>query len=227
MRCGRVSSREAERATRAIVSTKAPAGTLSAPSSFGSGSFGKSSEGSVRRWKRALPDTTSTSCCELRYSSESSSWGSERTTSSRRRPGRTTLPSSAALTCRRPTRMPISMSVAWSSSRPPSTLSSTPDRVWIALRVETPRTAIPSRDRNVSRETVNFMGRLPESSAGRGCGNCGHRSPLRDWCWIGCSEGLLIVSGGAAVSGAVQGGAGGCRRRCEQRDRCAPARSPS
>src|SRR3712207_8047609 len=41
-----------------------------------SGSFGKSSGGSVRRWKRAEPDTTSTSCCALRYSSDSSSAGS-------------------------------------------------------------------------------------------------------------------------------------------------------
>src|SRR5215203_1853716 len=31
----------------------------------------------------------------------------------------------------------------------------------MALRVDTPRTAMPSRDRNVSRETVSFIGRLP------------------------------------------------------------------
>ena len=50
VRCGRVSSREAARATRAIVSTNAPAGTVSPPSAGASGSFGKSSVGSVRRW---------------------------------------------------------------------------------------------------------------------------------------------------------------------------------
>ena len=62
VRWGRVSSREADRATRAMVSTKALAGTVSTPSSGASGSLGKSSGGSVRRWKRAEPETTSTSC---------------------------------------------------------------------------------------------------------------------------------------------------------------------
>ncbi len=75
VRCGRVSSREAARATRAIVSTNAWVGTVSTPSVGASGSFGKSSWGSVRRWKRAWPDVTSTSCCALRYSSVISSFG--------------------------------------------------------------------------------------------------------------------------------------------------------
>ena len=54
------------------------------------------------------------------------------------------------------TRTPSSMSVAWSSALPSSTRRRTPDRVWMALRVEAPRTAMPSRARNVSRETVSF-----------------------------------------------------------------------
>ena len=54
------------------------------------------------------------------------------------------------------TRTPSSMSVASSSARPSSTLSRTPASVWIALRVEAPRTAMPSLARNVSRETVSF-----------------------------------------------------------------------
>ncbi len=92
VRCGRVSSREAARATRPIMSTKAPAGTVKPPSAGASGSFGKSSAGSVRRWNFAGPETTSTSCCELRYSSVRSSFGRERTTSSSRRPGTTAWP---------------------------------------------------------------------------------------------------------------------------------------
>ena len=62
VRCGRVSSREAERATRLIVSTNARDGTRIVEP-FGSGSLGKSSSGSVRRWNFAVPETTSTSCC--------------------------------------------------------------------------------------------------------------------------------------------------------------------
>ena len=95
VRCGRVSSREAERATRLIVSTNACEGTRMVEPP-GSGSFGKSSSGSVRRWNFAVPETTSTSCCDERYSSESSSFGSDRTTSSRSRPGTTAAPSRSA-----------------------------------------------------------------------------------------------------------------------------------
>ena len=155
VRCGRVSSREAARATRAIVSTKAGPGTVRTPDSGASGSFGKSSVGRVRRWKRAGPDTSSTSCCALRYSSETSSLGSDRMTSSNSRPGTTTVPSVASVTSM-PTRMPSSMSVARSSTRPSATWIRTPESVWIALRVETPRTATPSRASSVSRETVSF-----------------------------------------------------------------------
>ena len=48
------------------------------------------------------------------------------------------------------------MSVASSSARPSSTFRRTPASVWIGLRVEAPRTAMPSFARNVSRETVSF-----------------------------------------------------------------------
>src|SRR5215210_5038318 len=92
VRCGRVSSLEAARATRAMVSTKAVAGTVMLPSVGASGSFGKSSVGSVRRWNFDGPETTSTSCSALRYSSVRSSFGSERTTSRRSRPGTTAWP---------------------------------------------------------------------------------------------------------------------------------------
>ncbi len=50
VRIGRTSSLEAARATRSIVSVSGPAGSF-APSAVNSGRRGKSSAGSVRRWK--------------------------------------------------------------------------------------------------------------------------------------------------------------------------------
>ncbi len=68
VRTGRVSSREAERATREIVSTNASAGSLTRESPPGSGSDGKSSARSVRRWKVVGPQISSTSCSAARSS---------------------------------------------------------------------------------------------------------------------------------------------------------------
>ena len=51
MSTGRVSSREAERATRETVCTKASVGSVTRVSGAGCGSVGKSSARSVRRWK--------------------------------------------------------------------------------------------------------------------------------------------------------------------------------
>ena len=93
VRIGRVSSRDAERATRLIVSTNAAAGTLTTVSPPGSGSGGKSSARSVRMWNVAEPERISTSCSAGRSSSVASLPGSERATSSSRRAGRTTVPS--------------------------------------------------------------------------------------------------------------------------------------
>src|SRR5947209_6795838 len=53
--------------------------------------------------------------------------------------------------------MPSSMSVAWSSSAPSEVKSLIPASVWIALRVETPRTAMPSADTSLSREIESFI----------------------------------------------------------------------
>ena len=89
---GRVSSRDAERATLSTVSTNAAPGT-STRSPSGSGNGGKSSERSVRMWNVAEPPTISTSCSVGRSSSVTSSPGSARTTSTTRRAGRTTEPS--------------------------------------------------------------------------------------------------------------------------------------
>ena len=143
MRCGRVSSREAERATREMVSTNGAAGTVSAPDSAGSGSFGKSSSGRVRRWNFAEPEITSTSCSEERYSSETESFGSERATSRSRRPGTTTAPS-APISASSAARIPRSVSVACSSALPSSSRIRTPASVWMALRVEAARATTES-----------------------------------------------------------------------------------
>ena len=62
---GRVSSRDADPATFSAVATNVSAGSEIEPSDSGSGNGGKSSARSVRMWKVALPDTSSTSCsCE-------------------------------------------------------------------------------------------------------------------------------------------------------------------
>ena len=89
MRIGRVSSREAERATLPIVSTNACAGTVTTASPDASGKGGKSSPRSVRMWNCAEPETISTSCSAERSSIETSEAGSARTTSSVRRAGTT------------------------------------------------------------------------------------------------------------------------------------------
>ena len=136
---GRVSSREAERATREIVSTNASTGSATRVSGEGSGSVGKSSARSVRRWKVAGPEINSTSCSALRSSSETSGAGSERATSSSRRAGRTALPGRLA-SAWSGTRRPISMSVARSSGADPSAAEIiTPDSACTALRVEATR----------------------------------------------------------------------------------------
>ncbi len=111
---GRVSSREAERATRLTVCTNASAGSTTRVSGDGGGSDGKSSARSVRRWKVVGPQMISTSCSALRSSIVSVSDGSERATSSSRRAGSTTDPGRAT-SALSGTRRPISMSVASSS----------------------------------------------------------------------------------------------------------------
>jgi hypothetical protein len=115
VRIGRVSSREAERATLPIVATNAWAGTVTTASPVGSGKGGKSSPRSVRMWNVAEPETISTSCSDVRSSMVTSEAGSERTTSSVRRAGRTAVPS-RWISALSGTRRPTSMSVARSST---------------------------------------------------------------------------------------------------------------
>ena len=151
-----------------------------------------------------MPETTSTSCCEERYSSDSSSLGSDRTTSSSSRPGTTAAPS-RSVCAGAETRMPSSMSVAWSSTRPSPARTSTPESVWIALRVETPRAATPRLVTNSSHEIENFMYRscLEEVGAVDVCDSAGdlrccerRRGCRRSVCK------LLILSAAAVVTGA-------------------------
>ena len=144
VRIGRVSSREAERETRAMVSTKAGAGIETTWSPPGSGSGGKSSPRSVRMWKRAVPPTISTSCSAGRSSSETSPLRSVRTTSSSRRAGRTTVPlrsTSASSGTRSPTSMSVARSSTPAPSSPPAAIC-TPESACTALRVEATRETV-------------------------------------------------------------------------------------
>ena len=112
---GRVSSRDAERATfadrRDERRRRAPGRGRRPPAS---GNGGKSSSRSVRMWNVAAPATISTSCSAARSSSVTESPGSERTTSTSSRAGSTTAPSRTTSPSSG-TRSPISMSVARSS----------------------------------------------------------------------------------------------------------------
>ncbi len=141
---GRVSSREAERATREIVSTKAPAESLTRDSPPGSGSDGKSSARSVRRWNVVGPQISSMSCSAPRSSIVSCSAGSERATSRSSRAGSTAAPGRAT-SALRGVRSPISMSVASSSGVPSAGAEIiTPESACTALRVDATREAVCS-----------------------------------------------------------------------------------
>ena len=74
---GRVSSREAEPETLVAVSTKALSGSEIAEDGSSSGNGGKSSACSVRMWKVAFPESSSTSCSAGRSSSETEGCGSD------------------------------------------------------------------------------------------------------------------------------------------------------
>ena len=141
---GRVSSREADRATRAIVCTNASVGSATRPSAEGAGSLGKSSARSVRRWKVAGPQISSTSCSAARSSSVTVSEDSERATSSSRRAGSTADPGrdTSALSG---TRRPISISVASSSGEESAGAEIiTPESACTALRVDATRETVCS-----------------------------------------------------------------------------------
>ena len=153
---GRVSSRDADRATFSTVSTNAGPGTWTRPSASVSGNGGKSSRRSVRMWNVAAPPTSSTSCSDGRSSSVTSSAGSARTTSTSSRAGSTTAPSRTTSPSSG-TRRPISMSVARSSIAPSPARRCTPDSACTALRVEAARVTVCSWANRASRLVEIFI----------------------------------------------------------------------
>ncbi len=158
---GRVSSREADRATCRAVSTKAWVGSVMRVSGAGPGSVGKSSERSVRSWNLAEPEITSTSCSWERSSIVTVSPGSERATSSsepRREHGDAGLEATSAWSG---TRSPTSMSVASSSARSPSAESMTPERACTMRASEATRVAVCSwaSSSAVERESFTYAPR--------------------------------------------------------------------
>ena len=131
------------------------AGIFRPGSSPGVGSFGKSSAGRTRRWKLELPLRISTSCSDSRDSISTVESASERATSASSRPGSSTEPSvstSAASVVSRP----MSRSVAESVTRPSAAVRRTPERAWVAARVDTALETIESLETSSSRLVVSF-----------------------------------------------------------------------
>ena len=152
---GRMSSREAARATRSMLSASAAAGILIGSAVARRGSVGKSSAGSTRRWKLELPLRISTSRSASRVSISTVSSASERATSASRRPGSRTEPppSTVASTA---VRRPRSRSVAERVTEPSPASIRTPERAWVAARVETARETVESLETSSSRLVVSF-----------------------------------------------------------------------
>ena len=152
---GRMSSRDAARATTSTVSAIAWAGIVSGCSPS-AGNFGKSSAGRIRRWKLEPPLRISTSRSDSRSSSWTDSSPSERESSASRRPGRRTEPGPSASASRSVCR-PISRSVAERLTLPPSsTAIRIPDSDWVAARVETARETTESFETSSSLFVLSF-----------------------------------------------------------------------
>ena len=155
VRTGRMSSREAARATTSTVSAIAAAGIVSGCSPS-AGNFGKSSAGRTRRWKLEPPLRISTS----RSDSRSSSWTDvvaeragelgEQAAGKQDRAGALGL--GLEVVCR-----PISRSVAERLTAPPSsTAIRMPESDWVAARVETARETTESFETSSSRLVLSF-----------------------------------------------------------------------
>src|SRR3954465_7771266 len=150
-----MASRGGARATRSMLASSAAAGIFRLPSSCGWGSCGKSSTGSTRRWKLEPPLRISTSRSASRDSISTVGSASERATSAKRRPGRRIAPPSST-SAPSVVSSPRSRSVAARVTRPSSALRSTPERAWVAARVETARETIESFETRSSRLVVSF-----------------------------------------------------------------------
>ncbi len=157
---GRMSSRDAARATRSMLAASAAAGIrIGSPSALGS--FGKSSAGSTRRWKLELPLRISTSRSASRVSISTVSSASERATSASSFPGSRTEPPPSTVASIE-VRRPRSRSVADRVTEPSPASSRTPDSAWVAARVETARETVESLATSSSRLVVSFKRkRLP------------------------------------------------------------------
>ncbi len=142
VRIGRVSSREADRATARIVSTNARAGIATVVSPPGSGSGGKSSARSVRRWKlRRAGDELDV--LVLGPQLERHLVAGQLADDVEQQPRRQDRFAGARRPRRRAaSRRPISMSVARSSTPPSVAAICTPESAWIALRVEATRATV-------------------------------------------------------------------------------------
>ena len=133
---GRVSSREAHRATLLIVATNAAPGTCTRPSPSGSGNGGKSSSRSVRMWNVAAPATISTSCSAVTQLERHGVAG-QRADDVDEQPGRQHDGRPRGRPRRRAGRAgrsPCRWRAARCRRRPP--ISCTPERAWTALRVD-------------------------------------------------------------------------------------------
>ena len=154
---GRVSSRDAERATLATVSTNAAPGTSTRPSPSGSGNGGKSSEAQRAdvEGRRAADDLdVLLGRAQLeRHARRRAARGRRRRAGApagRRRPRGRPRPRAA-----RAGRSPCRWRAARSRRRAAS--SCTPDSAWTALRVDAARVTVCSWAKSASRRVVIFM----------------------------------------------------------------------
>ena len=152
---GRDSSREAERATRSMVSSSASRSIACSWAST-AGRRGKSSALKTCRRELYEPETICTVPSSGRYSIVTSLSGSRRASSTSGLPGMTTAPSPS--TCASSVvRSDSSMSVAASVSTSPSARSRIPESTCTVPRVETARETIPSLATSSSRATLIFI----------------------------------------------------------------------
>ena len=141
VRTGRVSSRDAARATRSIASVRGSDGSVS-PEPSSAGSSGKSWACRQFRENDEPPPVIWTIPSLVRCSSVTGPSAMLRTMSPARR-GSTTAPGSSAVASSG-TRSDSSMSVEASSQRPSSARSSTWERIWMVLFADATRAAVAS-----------------------------------------------------------------------------------
>ena len=177
----------------------------------GSGSFGKSSSGSVRRWNLAEPEMTSTSCSRRAVLQrdlglrERAGDVEQQAAGNHDRALGGDLGIEARRGCRGRCRWPGARRV------PSSSLIRTPASVWIALRVEAARATIEE----LGEERFTGNGKLQDqlSSLGRGSRGCGD---VDERVGLGSAERIAVTR--EPVDRAVDScSRGGGHRRCASR----------